>query len=486
MITCSEVRVADRNAEYLGIPSETLMENAGRKVAEFVFNHFNKKPVLILCGTGNNGGDGFVTARHLAETNPVTVFLVGHEKDIRTRIAKKNYEKMKHHHIALYDLNSKNELPALFEKATVILDAMLGIGLAGTLREPYISIVDLLNKETKKTIIAVDVPTGFGTDCSVQSTHCITFHDTKEGMTKQHCGAITIVDIGIPKDAVTYIGPGDLFTYYPRPKIESHKGENGRVLIIGGGPYYGAPVLSAMAALRTGADLVHITTPAETAKKISVYSPNFIIHPLMNDSMITNDDVYDLSKYVEKVDAVVIGPGMGVADETMNALPCIVHEILKQKKPLVLDADGLKAMANDHEILLHSPTVLTPHAGEFALFTGTALPDDVEYRERIIRSWAKKLDITIFLKGPIDIISDKELTKLNRIHNQAMTVGGTGDVLAGIIGALLSKKVRPILAARIAAFLNGEAGNKAFNEKSYGLLATDVIEKIPTVLKDYL
>ena len=486
MITSSEVHVADRNAEYLGISSETLMEHAGKKVAEYVVSRFNKEPVLILCGPGNNGGDGFVAARYLSETNPVTVFLVGYEKDIRTKIAKKNYSKIQNQHVTLYDLSSKEKLPYLIEKATVILDAMLGIGLNGTLREPYASIVDRINKEKDKTLIAVDIPTGLGTNCSIHSDHCITFHDIKEGMTKENCGTISIVDIGIPPDAITYIGPGDLSIYYPIPKIHSHKGENGRVLIVGGGPYYGAPALCAMAALRTGADLVHILTPAETAKQISIYSPNFIIHPLKDNTMITNDDIRDITKYMEKVDSVVIGPGIGVADETMEAIPCLVKETLRQKKSLVLDADGLKAMANDHEILIHSPTVITPHAGEFTLFTKTILPDDVEHRERIIRSWAKNLDITIFLKGPIDIISDSEMTRLNRVHNQAMTVGGTGDVLAGIIGALLSKKVRPIIAARIAAFLNGEAGNKAFAEKSYGLLATDVIEKIPTVLKDHL
>lgn len=486
MLSCSEVRVADRNSEYLGIPSETLMENAGKQVAEYVSSRFNNKPVLILCGLGNNGGDGFVAARYLAETNPVTVFLVGYEKDIRTRIAKKNYTKIQNNHVALFDLSSKNKLPALIEETSVILDAMLGIGLTGSLREPYTSIVDLVNKQKDKTIIAVDVPTGFGTKCIVQSDQCITFHDSKEGMTKDICGTITIVDIGIPKDAVTYIGPGDLSTYYPKPRIDSHKGENGRVLIIGGGPYYGAPALSAMAALRTGADLVFITTPADTAKQISVYSPNFIIHPLINDSIITKKDIPLINRYIEKADSVVIGPGIGLADETIETVPVIVQETLKQKKPLVLDADGLKAMANYHEILLHSSTVITPHAGEFTIFTKTSVPNDVETRERIISKWAKKLDITIFLKGPIDIICDAEMTRLNRIHNQAMTVGGTGDVLAGIIGALLSKKVRPVTAARIAAFLNGEAGNQAFSEKSYGLLATDIIEKIPTVLKDYL
>lgn len=486
MIPGSEIHVLDKNAEFLGVPPEKLMENAGKHVADFIISKYKGKKMLILCGTGNNGGDGFVAARYISPHQPVTVFLVGTEQRIRTNLSKKNFVKLKNCKIKLLDINHAKQIPTLFEDADVIIDAMLGIGLSGTLKEPYHSIVDLLNKQKEKRIVSVDVPTGLGTNLSVHPQQCITFHEMKDGMNKKTCGDIIVVDIGIPTDASVYIGPGDLSVYYPEHKKTAHKGDNGRVLVVGGGPYYGAPVLSALGSLRTGADLVHIATPLNAAKLISGFSPNFIVHPFLDQDIITKDDILDIVRHAEKADAVVLGPGLGDAYETMDAVPGVVKKILKMGKPLIIDADGLKALGKKHDILKHSQTVITPHAGEFKIFTGESLPEDIEKRKKLVFSWAKKLDITIFLKGPIDIISDGKITKLNRIHNEAMTVGGTGDVLAGIIGSLLSKKVSPINAARIAAFLNGEAGNYAFSKKSYGLLATDVIEEIPTVLKEYL
>ena len=486
MIPGSEVHVLDKNAEYLGVPTGTLMENAGKQVASFVTSRYAGKKILVFCGTGNNGGDGFVAARYLAKTHLVNVFLVGQEKDIRTTISKKNFQKLKNEKITVFTIDDEKKIPFLIDKAEVIIDAMLGIGLSGELREPYHWIVDHLNSRKTKTIISVDVPTGLGTNASVHPQHTITFHAKKEGMTKKNCADIIIADIGIPIEASTFVGPGELSVYYPRPKKTSHKGENGRVLIVGGGPYYGAPTLSALSTLRTGADLVYITSPRQTANKISVFSPNFIIYPLLGQEMISKDDTSEIMKSAEKADAIVLGPGLGDAIETMEAIPIIVEKIVSLDKPLVVDADGLKALSKKHDILKHSQTVITPHASEFSLFIQQDLPDDTDSRKRIVSTWAKKLDITILLKGPVDIISDGKVTKCNKVHNEAMTVGGTGDVLAGIIGALLSKKVTGMNAARIAAFLNGEAGNRAFKKKSYGLLATDIIEEIPSVLKEYL
>ncbi len=486
MMQGSEVRVLDKNADFLGVPPERLMENAGKNVADFIISNFKGKKVLVLSGTGNNGGDGFVAARYVSKNQEVNVFLVGNEKKIRTNLSKKNHARLKNSHVKLFDITDEKKLPSLINEADVLVDAMLGIGLSGDLREPFHSIVIMMNKQKGKKIVSVDVPSGLGTNLSVHPNHCITFHAMKEGMNTKTCGEIIVADIGIPSEAAIYVGPGDFSVYYPRPKKSSHKGDNGRVLVIGGGPYYGAPVLSALATLRTGADLVYIATPLETARRISCFSPNFIVHPLLGPDTITKDDAPDIEGYVEKVDAVVLGPGLGNAYETMDAVPRFVKKIVEMGKPLVLDADGLKALSKNHDLLKHSKTIITPHAGEFTVFTGESLPEDITQREKLVSAWAKKLDITIFLKGSTDIMSDGTITKLNRVHNEAMTVGGTGDVLAGIIGSLLSKKATPINAARIAAFLNGEAGNYAFSKKSYGLLATDVIDEIPTVLKEYL
>lgn len=263
MITGKEINVLDKNAEFYGVPTIKLMENAGKQIADFIINKFKRdyNEILFFCGTGNNGGDGFVAARYLACKYNVSVFLTGKDKDIQTVISKDNFQKLKKtDNVKIYDIDSLNKIDELFLKNKIIVDSMLGIGLKGNLREPYSIIVKKINLVKNIKIISVDVPTGIGTNIVIKPNYTITFHDVKTDMTKQNCGEIKIVDIGIPKKAVEYVGPGELSTYYPIPKKESHKGENGRLLVIGGGPYYGAPALSSFAAQRTGIDYLCCNT----------------------------------------------------------------------------------------------------------------------------------------------------------------------------------------------------------------------------------
>jgi NAD(P)H-hydrate epimerase len=483
MITGKEIKILDKNSEYFGVPPADLMENAGKKVAKFIISnlkpHFKK--TVLFCGTGNNGGDGFVAARYLAGKSKVSVFLTG--KEIRTIIAKNNYSKLKKLDINTY--TKLNEVNGLIDDNDIIVDAMLGIGLKGELKKPYSTIVDKINLAKNKTIVSVDTPTGLGTNHGLKPDHTITFHNVKEGMNKKNSGDIHIVDIGIPREAADYVGPGELSIYYPKPKKESHKGDNGIILVIGGGPYVGAPALAGLAALRTGADLTLIATPKRSWQPIATFSPNFIVKDL-NSEILTNDDLPVIKNLLKKCDSVVLGPGLGDSKKTKDAVKKIVELIIIKNKKLVIDADAIKPVGEQLKLIKNSKIVITPHAGEFKELTGEKLSENFDKRAYGVEQWAKKLGITILLKGPVDIISNGETTKLNKIHNEAMTVGGTGDVLAGIIGALLSKNCEPYNAARIAAFLNGEAGNEAFKKYSYGLLATDIIEEIPTVLKKYL
>jgi hydroxyethylthiazole kinase-like uncharacterized protein yjeF len=483
MISESEMKVIDTNSEYFGVPTIQLMENAGKSVFEFVKSTIKdtKKNILILCGTGNNGGDGFVAARYLIQYYNVTILLAGAE--VKTEIAKKNYAKLKTCEVKIY--NALRDLDRLLLENDVLIDALLGTGLTGELKEPYATIVKKINETKNKTIISIDVPTGLGSSLCISPGHTLTFHDRKEGMNEQNSGKITILDIGIPQEALTYVGPGELSVFYPRPAKKSHKGENGVVLIIGGGPFIGAPALSGLAALRTGVDLVYIATPKRSWESVAAFSPNFIVKDL-HDDMLTQHDVPCIEDLLGKCTAVILGPGLGTARETEDVIIPLVKRIIAEKKPLVLDADAIKPIGENLSFLRNSTTVVTPHVGEFKKLTGITLSQDLDIRINAVKEWADKIGITIFLKGYIDVLSNGTYVKLNKVHNEAMTVGGTGDVLAGIIGALLSKGVRPFNAVRIAAFLNGEAGNEAFQKKSYGLLATDIIDEIPTVLKKYL
>jgi NAD(P)H-hydrate epimerase len=483
MISEAEMKVIDTNSEYFGVSTLQLMENAGKSVSEFVRTTVKdtKKNILLLCGTGNNGGDGFVAARYLTQYYKVMVFLAGAE--VKTEIAKKNFQKLQTYEVKIY--YSPRDLDRLLAENDVLIDALLGTGLAGELKEPYSTIVKKINETKKKIIVSVDVPTGLGSAHSISPDYTLTFHDRKEGMTDKNSGKITIVDIGIPQEALTYVGPGELSVYYPRPAKKSHKGENGVVLVIGGGPYIGAPALSGLAALRTGVDLVYIATPQRSWESIAAFSPNFIVKDLTHD-MLTKEDIPQIEELLSKCTGVILGPGLGAASETEEAIVPLVRRIIAEKKPLVLDADAIKPIAENLHLIKNSTTVVTPHVGEFKKLTGITLSQELDTRISTVKEWAKKIGITIFLKGYIDVLSNGIEVKQNKVHNEAMTVGGTGDVLAGIIGALLSKGVRPFEAVRVAAFLNGGAGNEAFQKKSYGLLATDIIDEIPNVLKKYL
>ncbi|TLZ69385.1 MAG: NAD(P)H-hydrate epimerase, partial [Methanobacteriota archaeon] len=261
MISATEMRVLDRNAQHFGVSILELMESA-------------------LCGTGNNGGDGLVAARYLSKEARVTVLLARPPDQFATPEARTNFERLREVEI-LAGLDQSEEAIA---RADLLVDALLGIGASDELREPFASLVRQLNA-SGKPILSVDVPSGFGTNLAVHPTATVALHDAKVGMTPENSGAIHIADIGIPSKIATTIGPGE-FVLYPVPKPASHKGENGRVLVVGGGPYTGAPALVGFGALGAGADLVHITTPAVAAPIVAGYSPTFIVHPLVGHRLL--------------------------------------------------------------------------------------------------------------------------------------------------------------------------------------------------------
>jgi hydroxyethylthiazole kinase-like uncharacterized protein yjeF len=473
MLPYIEFRVLDINAESLGVPTALLMENAGRAVAKTVSDRFGSgKRILVVCGPGNNGGDGFVAADNLRGANKVSVLLAKPAAEIKTAIARNAFQAVKD--LAVVDATKE------LSDYDVIVDALLGTGLKGHLTEPYSALIDRINRSSRP-IVAVDVPSGLGTDKMVRPTITVTFHDSKEGMTEGNSGEIIIADIGIPPDAAKYTGPGE-FVHYPIPSPDSHKGMNGRVLVIGGGPYTGAPALAGFGAYRIKVDLVRIATPARSYLPIAGYSPNFIVHELSGD-ILTERDAPKVMELIGHVDAVLIGPGLGNAEETLQAIRTIVKGC---EKPLVIDADGITAVARDRSVLEGKTGVITPHAGEFMTLSGEKLPADYELRREPAMELADALGFTILLKGRIDIVADGRRCKLNRTGNAGMSVGGTGDVLAGEVAGLLSRGVAPFNAARIAAYVNGAAGDLAYETLGFSLLATDVIDRVPLVLKQQL
>ncbi|KGK99025.1 hydroxyethylthiazole kinase [Methanococcoides methylutens] len=478
-ITSSRMRAIDANCEYLGLKGLQLMENAGAAIACEVKERIGSGKVLFIAGRGNNGGDAFVAARHLASDPRIMVYVVlaGHSTRIRTDDARHNFNILKHCSIkGTLELTDASQLQKTgwIEDSDIIIDALLGTGISGKLRETESTMIDLING-SGKPVIAVDVPSGFDPDGgeidkAVIADITLTFHEMKAGLTTSLAGEYTsevkVVNIGVCEDAEKCVGAGDLKVLLRR-RADSHKGNSGRILIVGGGPYSGAPALAAMAALRTGADIVTVAAPANVAETIASYSPNIIVRPLSSD-ILCEEDVEKIAELITSHDVVVIGMGLGRADRTKSA----IAKIIPFCKKVIVDADGLYGI--ELPVPKDTTMIITPHAGEFRSLGGNG-PDDVQ-------AFSKENGLTVLLKGKEDTISNGERVAINSTGNAGMTVGGTGDVLAGITGALFAIS-SPIEAACCAAFINGVAGDLAFEEKGNGLLATDIIDRITDVMK---
>lgn len=493
VITSRGMRVLEANAEYFGISRLQLMENAGRSLVSEISARFPSKKtrVAVFCGLGGNGGDGFVAARHLLALGyRVSVIIAGRAADIEHEATRKNYLALQslRHHINMCEVKDSSQVPEI--KADIVVDAMLGVGLKGSPRQPILQLVRTING-MQAFRLAVDAPTGLDSDSgevlgeSIKADLTVTFHKAKPGLLKaiDYVGELKVEDIGLPMILETWAGPGDVLNVVkPRP-AESHKGDFGKLLVVGGSEIYsGAPVLVALAALRSGIDLAYIATPERTGYAISSMTANVITIKL-NGNYLKADDVSQISQHLAKATGVVIGPGLGLRPETVEACAKVVAAAEEMEKPIVLDADGLKAFA-EVKRPLKVPSVLTPHAGEFQILTGKQLPSNLEERVSAVTKTAARLNTVVLLKGRNDIISDGDRVKLNFSGNPGMTVGGTGDVLSGIVGALLAQQIDPFEAAAAGAFINGAAGDFVKRERGYHMMPTDLLDWIPKIMDD--
>ncbi|WP_255471309.1 MULTISPECIES: NAD(P)H-hydrate dehydratase [Haloferax] len=476
MITSRRMAAVDVNAESLGVPRKQLMESSGNAVARVCRDLADPgSSVAIVAGRGNNGGDALVAARFL-KAYDVTVTLLGRPETISTDIARENWEALVASEVDLQTVTDS----VTFELGDpdLVVDAMLGTGVTGALREPEATAARAIN-ESSATVLAVDVPSGVDADSgeaagvAVEADHVVTFHDDKPGLESLDCD-VTVEDIGIPAAAELFTGPGDLLTLRRDP--QSHKGDHGDVLVVGGGPYTGAPALAAQAALRAGADLARVACPEYVAREVQGYSENLIVSGFDGDHL-TTDHVPGLLDVAADRDVVVFGPGLGDHDESLAA----VREFLSAYDgTAVVDADALQVVPDvDTEATL----ICTPHQGELVKMGGET-DDDWETRRELVREFAADLGHVLLVKGAYDVVSDGDEDRVNRTGNPGMTVGGTGDVLAGATGALASV-LPPLDAAAVAAYANGRAGDAAADEFDGGLVATDLLERLPAALEGY-
>lgn len=491
-ITSNEMRALETNAEYFGLSLLQLMENAGHNIAQEIIARFSKeKSVLIFCGLGGNGGDGFVAARHLAAAGyNVEAVIVGRSRDISHEAVLKNLVALQslQNSIPIYEVTDSSLIPKV--SADIVVDAVLGTGTKGKLKPPILQVVDYINSLSGFKI-AVDVPTGLDSDTgeilgsAVNADLTVTFHKAKAGLekAKKHIGELVIANIGLPIEMERFAGPGDVLLAKKQRAQTAHKGDFGRLLVVGGSEVFsGAPTLVSLAALRTGVDIVYLAAPEKTAYAIASISPDLITIKLEGNNL-NPGNVETLKPYLSLVDAVVVGPGLGLNSETTKFVEAFIKEVEKAGKPLLLDADGLKAYAN-FKRALKVPLVLTPHAGEYSILTGESLPEKQRDRISTIQKTAKQLNAVILVKGKVDIICDEKQAKVNFTGNPGMTVGGTGDVLSGVVGGLMAQRISAFKAAVAGAFVNGAAGDFVADQIGFHMIATDVIEWIPHVLDD--
>ncbi|KYC45343.1 MAG: putative carbohydrate kinase [Candidatus Methanofastidiosum methylothiophilum] len=452
--------IIDSNCKYYGLDTPLLMENAGRAVASEIEKRFGtRNKIAVFCGLGNNGGDGFVCARYLSKENQVTVYLIGEPDNIKEGAAVSKWKLLNHLNIEKIFIKDSSDIEKIRSNFEIYVDAIFGVGVKGTLRRPYSDVINRIN-EINGVKVSIDVASPY-----FMPNVVISLHTPKEGAT-------TVVDIGIPKEFNYLTGPGYVNKLNKRA-TDSHKGDNGKILVIGGSKeYHGAPIYASMAASYL-CDLVYVASPKKCAKVIKPYSPDFIVFPTEKSHFIPGD-IELLKALSEKADSILLGVGAGREQETVETILEFLKSISCKK--IIIDADGLYAIKDNLEIVKKNDVCLTPHHSEYRMIFQEPLTQD----NLLINS--EKYKITIVAKGEVDLISNGKNIIKNFTGNAGMTTGGTGDILAGLITAF-STKGTLLEAACAGTFLNGIAGDITAEEMGYNFRSSDMIERIPKALK---
>ena len=497
--------VTDANCEYLGLSRLCLMESAGKSLGEeiakiAVFSFAKPVKVVMFTGSGGNGGDAFVAARYLLNRGyDVDIYML--KDNIHSSEAKTNLDvllnmKPRLSRLTIHNLTNVGNFK-LEDEEFIIVDGILGTGIKGNLQENIKKAIELIN-ESKGLKISIDVPSGMDPltgsvdDIAVVPDYTISFHKIKTGVRdadEEIVGGLVTADIGIPLEAEYFINYGDFLRLKNRSN-SSHKGNNGSILIIGGSKdYHGAPAISGMAAFGVGVDLVYVATPQVASIPIKSASPDLIVKSLEGDYLNLNH-LAEILKLADKVDSVLIGPGSSINDETSKLFNILVSKI---KNPIVLDADALKQV--DISLIKNKKNIiLTPHLAEFNKFFNADLKLDLDSYDfnkvdnniSEFQQVTKSIKGTVVVKGKNDLILSSSKFRINRSGNAGMTVGGTGDALAGIITALSSQGLNTFDSACLGVFINGLAGDKAYENYGNGFSASNLVSFIGNVIKNGL
>lgn len=502
LFTSEEMRALDRRAiSEFGIPGMVLMENAATRLAEFLFQEVappEDLSVCVFCGPGNNGGDGFALARLLfLRGAEVEVWLLTSPENL-TGDARTNFEICRTLEVPILQPESPFDID--FQWYDVVVDAIFGTGVLRTPEGIFAEVIEAIN-DSELPVLAVDIPsgvdagTGQQSDPSIHATWTLTFQCGKPGLYlppgKTLAGEVKIVPISLPVSAEDMLAakwfapePQDVAALFVQRPPESHKGDFGKLLILAGSQgMSGAARLASLAALRSGVGLLKVGVPESIRAEVAAVAEAMVIGlPQTAKGALSASAWEQLEPLLNWADAVAIGPGWGTAAETAELLSML----LTTDKTLVIDADGLNLIA-EHKLLNRIPkgAVLTPHPGELTRLSGQGSSCTHE-RVEIARTLAQKYNAVIHVKSSASTtVTPDGSAFVNSTGNPGLATGGSGDILTGMIGALLAQGIPPAQAAWGAAFVHGRAADIAAELLGeISLLPTDVIAAIPQVLQD--
>ncbi|HUV30798.1 MAG TPA: NAD(P)H-hydrate dehydratase [Acidobacteriota bacterium] len=508
LVTSAQMRQVDRESiDNRKIPGEQLMENAGRGIAIAILDEVITSPsqssVAVLCGKGNNGGDGFVVARYLHQAGVhADVYFIGPIQSL-SEDARLNFDRAAGADVDLHELRTAGDLPE-DTACDFVIDAVFGTGFTGEPQGLAADIIEYINRQDAQ-IIAVDLPSGLNADTGryegavVQADYTFTLALPKYGLYvspgRELAGRVKVIPIGVPDDVIDGFDlNNELITEewvterLPVRKPDGHKGDFGRLLVLAGSTgMTGAASMAALSALRAGCGLVKVGCPQSVQPVLAVKLTEAMTHPLPDVARrgkLALRGLGEIRKLLDENDAVVIGPGIGRNHQTFELIRRLVAKL---DKPAIIDADGLNALAGHTEAIKECPSmpVLTPHPGEFARLVGSTVPEDIQERAELVRTVATELDVVLVLKGsPTLVAAPGECCYLNPTGNHGMASGGSGDVLSGIIGSFLAQGMDPLDAAVAGVYVHGLAGDFAADIVTpRSMIPGDMIETLPEVFE---
>jgi NAD(P)H-hydrate epimerase len=513
LVTAEEMREMDRQSiEEIGIPGRLLMENAGRGAAQFFWELFSgpaRGGIGVLAGRGNNGGDGFVMARCLAQHGvPVTVYLLAEGATVKGDAAA-NLQLLHALEIPVVELPDEESFNArrrALRRHGVWIDAILGTGLKSEVTGYFRKVIEFLNRQDQP-VFAVDMPSGLNSDTGqicgvcVQAEATATFGCAKIGHLvfpgARLAGLLRVVDIGIPARVIAGVAPRQRLLesrsirdyFHPRPP-ESHKGNTGHVMVLAGSPgKTGAAVLTTMAAVRAGAGLVTLGIPEglNATLETQVLEAMTLPLPQSADGLLAEAACDPFLQVSRSKRCLAVGPGIGQSGPLRRILRRIMTE---SKLPVVVDADGLNNLVGQLGILKSrsAPTILTPHPGEMARLIGTDAGQVQSDRISCARQFAAEHRTHLILKGARTVIAHPDgQVHVNPTGNPGMASGGMGDVLTGIVAGFLAQGFTPEAACQCAVFLHGAAADRLARSLSpVGFLAGELLAAVPHEIQKML